>query len=205
MFTKVAHKNKIAFDSNKYVVALLNGFVEGLPLPDLYCKKEYDKAKNDLQNGLIYSDFELGAIGFLSTYAAKFYGGHHPKGKNGDDYVRRHINNIEKQLEEYLTGNRKKKLNFHTSDYLEAPVFENALIYLDPPYRGTTGYKGTDFDYKEFDEWAKMLAAQKGNTVILSEYTVPEGGKVLLERPIKTQLNNKVGSDINRVEKLIVI
>ena len=50
--------------------------------------------------------------------------------------------------------------------------FENCLIYCDPPYQGTTGYKTGAFDHDKFFDWCREQA--KKNVVFVSEYNAPE-------------------------------
>jgi DNA adenine methylase len=60
-----------------------------------------------------------------------------------------------------------------SSDY-RLPGTRDALIYCDPPYKGTTTYNGIDvFDYDTFYEWCHMKQ-MAGNTVVISEYDMPE-------------------------------
>lgn len=59
------------------------------------------------------------------------------------------------------------------SDY-RLPGTRDALIYCDPPYKGTTTYNGVDvFDYDSFYEWCHLKHIA-GNTVVISEYEMPE-------------------------------
>lgn len=52
----------------------------------------------------------------------------------------------------------------------------NAVVYCDPPYAGTTGYKDTGDAFNHIDLWNTMRvwAADYNNTVYVSEYTAPE-------------------------------
>ena len=49
----------------------------------------------------------------------------------------------------------------------------NSLIYCDPPYQGTTGYKTGAFNHEEFFEWCRQMKS-KGNIVFVSEYNAPD-------------------------------
>lgn len=62
------------------------------------------------------------------------------------------------------------------------------LIYADPPYFGTTPYRGAPaFNHKEFYQWcaAKVLA---DNTLIVSEYWMPTSFTKIAEFPATTSL-----------------
>lgn len=54
-------------------------------------------------------------------------------------------------------------------DYRNVHIPRNAVVYIDPPYRGTRchAYKGFDFD--AFDAWLRTVP----NLTIISEYTAP--------------------------------
>jgi site-specific DNA-adenine methylase len=63
------------------------------------------------------------------------------------------------------------KINFTNLDYrdvqIETPINET-IVYLDPPYRGTTKYI-TDFDYVAVDDFFNNLPF----TAFMSEYSAP--------------------------------
>ena len=56
-------------------------------------------------------------------------------------------------------------------DYRSVPIPDGAVVYCDPPYRGTNCgcYEGFDFD--AFDAWL----ASCGHMCVVSEYTAPSG------------------------------
>lgn len=61
------------------------------------------------------------------------------------------------------------KPTFYSLDYSAVPVEGDCVVYCDPPYRGTKGYK-CDFDMDRFDEWCLSQVVP----VFISEYTMPE-------------------------------
>src|SRR5690606_12615103 len=68
---------------------------------------------------------------------------------------------------------------FACQDFLEVPPQPTDLVlYLDPPYRGTTGYY-SDFDHARFDELVQQWAQY--TRVFVSEYTLPYG-KCIFEK-----------------------
>ena len=64
-------------------------------------------------------------------------------------------------------------------DFKNLNIPENALVYCDPPYAGTTGYNGEDFDSNRFWEWARFLS--KTHLVAVSEYNAPDDFVPILE------------------------
>ena len=77
---------------------------------------------------------------------------------------------------------------------------KNAIVYADPPYKGTcqTGYK-TNFDYERFENWLNQIP----HMVIVSEYTEPRGCVEVASRKKHSLMGagNKGGCE---VEKLFV-
>ncbi|QBO35392.1 hypothetical protein EQG49_02370 [Periweissella cryptocerci] len=64
--------------------------------------------------------------------------------------------------------NRRKQLTFSNGDYRTIEIPDNAVIYVDPPYRGTAGY-AQEFDTKAFDKWV----SEQTVPVFISEYNAP--------------------------------
>ena len=78
------------------------------------------------------------------------------------------------------------------------------LIYADPPYRDTTTYRGiSDFDHNAFYEWCWMKK-EAGNTIVISEYSMPIEFKELAEFPSSTSLGVSKRSK-SRPEKLFTL
>jgi DNA adenine methylase len=59
-------------------------------------------------------------------------------------------------------------------DYADINVDERCLVYCDPPYASTTGYRGTSFDVATFDATVQRWV-DAGATVLVSEYTEHDG------------------------------
>ena len=94
----------------------------------------------------------------------------------------------------------KNNLTVTRKSYADVAVPDNAVVYADPPYKGTciTGYK-CDFDYGEFENWLAAVPFM----VIVSEYNAPMGCVEIAS--IKKQstfgVGNKGGT---KTEKLFV-
>ena len=71
------------------------------------------------------------------------------------------------RLEKY-----KNNLAVTRKSYADVAIPDNAVVYADPPYKGTdqTGYK-CEFDYGEFENWLAAVPFM----VIVSEYNAPAG------------------------------
>ena len=81
----------------------------------------------------------------------------------------------------------------------------NALIYCDPPYANTAGYKTGDFDSEAFFDWCRAQAA-KGNVVFVSEYNAPDDFVCLWQGEIKTNFaSSRTAATHNAVERLFMV
>ena len=98
-----------------------------------------------------------------------------------------------------------KDVIFKNADFNSLPLdkIKNYVIYCDIPYRGTTKYATETFPYEEFYEWVKK--ASVNNTVLISEYSMPDEFECIWQKEVKTLLdsNKDKNDDKNiRVEKL---
>lgn len=77
----------------------------------------------------------------------------------------------------------------------------NCLIYCDPPYQGTTGYKTGAFDHDKFFDWCREQA--KRNIVFVSEYNAPDDFIEVWRGEVKTNFaSSRTKATHNAVEKL---
>ena len=89
-------------------------------------------------------------------------------------------------------------------DSYENLNFTNALIYCDPPYQGTSGYKTGSFDHDKFFEWCREQA--KNNIVFVSEYNAPDDFECVWQGKIKTNFaSQRKTATHNAVEKLFKV
>lgn len=66
---------------------------------------------------------------------------------------------------------RLQSLQSLQSDYRSVPIPDGAVVYCDPPYRGTNCGCYGGFDFDAFDAWL----ASCGHLCVVSEYTAPAG------------------------------
>ncbi|QEP53318.1 hypothetical protein BS46_gp136 [Acinetobacter phage BS46] len=89
-------------------------------------------------------------------------------------------------------------------DSYENLDFENCLIYCDPPYQGTTGYKTGSFDHEKFFDWCRQQA--KKNIVFVSEYNAPDDFIEVWRGEVKTNFaSTRKKATHNAVEKLFIV
>lgn len=70
---KIEAKEKIAYDNNKYLIALLNKFKHDKPDFINVSEEEYNNVKNNKDS---YDDWYVGYIGFLSSFGTGFFNGY---------------------------------------------------------------------------------------------------------------------------------
>ncbi len=156
-------KPTFASDINRSLILCINAIKEGWLPPDNIDVSEYNELKHMSQEGI--ESPLIGFVGFGCSWGGKWFGGF-AIGKSRNycseskrSLVKRVKNSIETIFEHRNYRNLK-------------PSCE--LIYCDPPYKDTTGYKDS-FDSVKF--WEVMREWSKNNTVIISEYRAPSDFK----------------------------
>ena len=109
-------------------------------------------------------------VGFGCSFGGVFFIGNAQKyDKQGKrDFRQECINSINK-IKPFI---QKKNVVFENKSYDQFNP-NNMLIYCDPPYKGTTKYKGLeDFNHNKF--WQTMRKWSKNNIVVISEESAPD-------------------------------
>lgn len=75
---------------------------------------------------------------------------------------------------------------FSSIDYREVDIPDYAIVYCDPPYKGTAEYKEGGFNHEEFWQWARDKS--KTNQVFISEYNAPDDFEYIYAFPQKSTL-----------------
>ena len=144
MIDKIKCQCKIGTDVHKYLIALLDHVSETTDdLPDTITEEEYNAVRTNPSN---YPDWYVGLVGFCS-FGGKWWGGYPRSFKNDGvtprDMPNEIIRNIKKQAP------KLKGTIFVCGDFWKLGV-GHMVIYCDPPYRDTTKYATSDFDYDKF-------------------------------------------------------
>ena len=74
------------------------------------------------------------------------------------------------RLQRLQSLQRLERLEASFMSYDEVKIKPDSVIYCDPPYRGTSGYKN-EFDHERFYDWC----CQQKELVLVSEYEMPRG------------------------------
>ena len=180
LICKVPHPIRIGSDSNKYLIALLKKVQQDATvLPSTIDKETYENVR---KNQASFDPWYVGMVGFCGSRLNHFWNGYsleHPKST-----IFQHLNSLRKQAP-LLKG-----IEFRYLDYRKVPADKlptGTLIYCDPPYKDTSGYKGQHFDHDAFYRWCG-IAHGYGHTVLLSEFQAPscfeELGSTVRRHPI---------------------
>jgi DNA adenine methylase len=161
----------VCSDARECLISLYQHVQAGGDLPEAVSEDEY-KAARLLPDSDPHKAFAL--IG--CAWGGKYNGGY-ARDRDGQNYAR--------TARESLVAAGAKlqacKVAFERFNFFDiAPGIGDALIYCDPPYAGTEGYKDLPFDHDAF--WARAREhAEAGSTIYVSEYSAPGGWVVVWE------------------------
>lgn len=186
---------RFANDSNKYVIAAFKALCEGWE-PEFITKENYTELR-----AMKGPDHLIGWAGIACSYSGKWFGGYAGvvETRHGRrDYQAEAIKNAIKQVKN-LDG-----VMFSSVSYNEVHIEDGSLVYCDPPYAGTTGYKSS-FDNDKFWEWVRSIS--KRCDVYVSEYSAPDDFDCIAEFNLTSSLsaNGSRGGNKNSVERLFKI
>ena len=181
--------NKIGYDKNKYLIALLNKFKnENVEFVEI-TEQEYKKVRDNFD---AYDDWYVGYVGFFATFGGAFFNGYGREKKISR--VKKCYKNIMKQ-QKALTN-----ATFVEEDFFNLSL-KDTLIYIDPPYKNSKKFK-VPFDYDKF--WDKAQELAENNIVLISEQTIHDDIKcdILFKKPL-TMTIAATGEYAERNEYLI--
>lgn len=197
---KIQFEKKLGSDVQPYLVALLQ-YIQDLnnEIPTEITEEEYHKVKDNKDD---YPDWYVGLVGFSASFGAKWFGGY-AKAAVSDGAKPRNrpseaIRNLEKQRKNL------QDTKFVCTSYENITNFEESVIYCDIPYRDTTGYGTSEFDYEKFYQWCIDLSS-KGNTVLISEYNMPEEHFEVIWQKEHTTTVSKTNKHAIRIEKIFKV
>ena len=124
---KITAEKKIAYDNNKYLIALLNKFKTDKPDFINVSEQEYNNVKNNKDS---YDDWYVGYVGFLASFGAGFFNG----------YARDNTRNRTLGAYRGIYKQNFTDIKIKQQDLFDLSV-KNAVIYIDPPYKNTKKYK----------------------------------------------------------------
>lgn len=118
------------------------------------------------------------------SFGAKKWGGYARDPKGGHDYAASGYRSIKAKQ------SKLEDVNLLSVDYRDLVIPDGSVVYCDPPYANTTGYRSGKFDHDEFWKWCDDLSERAH--VFVSEFTVPEDWSVVwsLPRKISTSIRD---------------
>ena len=153
--------NRMGYDLNPHVIQAMID-IRDYPelLPDSVSEEEYKSYKGREPEEI------TSWVRFVCAFGSMFEGGY---AKDCDKKSTWHAKQAKKNA--LKQSQLIKSVSFEYSSYDKLKPI-GALIYCDPPYKGTTGYKTGSFDHDKFYDWCRNMA--KDNVVFVSEYSAPD-------------------------------
>lgn len=181
--------NELFKPQAELLIALGNGWIPPLDVDESH----YFHVK---ENQGDYPPYYLGYIGFQLSFGAVYFSTYRRDKTGKRNYSHEAYRNVVKQ-----TPNLKG-IKFTNLSYDEMEIPASSIIYCDPPYAKTTGYKTGDFDHAKFWQWCRDKA-NEGHKVFVSEYNAPEDFICVWEKKVNNTLAKDTGSK-QGVEKLFI-
>lgn len=182
---------RVGYDLNLHTIAALIGIRDHVEeLPDNVSEDFYKSIKKTEAHPI------NSWIRFECSFGAKLDNGYARNAKLAN-YAQMGLNLALKQ------SPKIQNVDFICDSY-ENLDFESCLVYCDPPYQGTAGYKTGAFDHDKFFEWCREQA--KKNVVFVSEYNAPDDFECVWQGEIKTNFaSNRKSATHKAVEKLFKV
>ena len=199
MIDKINHNNKIGYDNNSYLIALLNHVkLTTDDIPEEITREHYYDVKNNKDN---FEDWYVGLIGFCGSFSAKFWGGYATHGNN-PKYKKTPYNEAKNSIIKQSIN--LSSISFECKDYKDLVNLSGYVIYCDPPYKNKLGYH-SKFNHEEFYIWVRKMSVN--NIVLVSEYEMPDDFVCIWSKKVKVNIasNRKENDNKNiRIEKLFM-
>lgn len=139
--------SRMANDNNPYLIELLKAIQNGWEPPTVVSEEQYKYTMSHLEENPVLSGF----VGIGCSFGGGWNSGYARRKKQYYNYAKGAYNTLLRQ---------KQKLNgvlFTSCDYNKALIPAGAVVYCDPPYKGTTNkYYAREFDYNAFIEWVEI-------------------------------------------------
>lgn len=191
------YKKCKAYDKCKDLILLWKDIKsESFTFPKKVSKQTWLKYKNKKDSSAM-----RGFIGFGCSFGGIWYSGY------GEEYYK-NPRYKKTNLEESIRSTQKlipkiKKINtIGCKDYTKHKL-KGYLIYCDPPYRNTLGYKSVNNTFDSDHFWEIIRNWSKDNIVIVSEYIAPKDFKCIWKKKRKESLNPRENN--NKIEKLFIL
>jgi DNA adenine methylase len=177
MSATVALLPDLASDASVPLISMIVALQQGWVPPSVVTEDEYKRVKDAVAD----TDPLKAFVGFGCSFGGKYFAGYCRDG-TGRNYALNAKNSLLKKIE------KVRNVEFSAKNYFEIDAQRGDVIYCDPPYVNTTqGYSTGLFDTSQFWQWCRDTA-DKGCTVVVSEFTAPSDIPVLCSKLSKTDL-----------------
>lgn len=180
---------RVAGDGHEDLILMWQALASGWIPPESITREEYQRLKGDSPSAL------RGFVGFGASFGGKWFGGF-----ADTPFDKHHNRHTLPFIEAARRSVLKTTKSFHGaqilhSDYWSHEVDSNTVIYCDPPYADTVGYKGAlPFSSAEF--WAVAeVWVNEGARVVVSEEKAPSHWRIVAFRDRKASLRVSVGEE----------
>jgi DNA adenine methylase len=196
---KINHPLIIANDINKPLIDMWISLQNGWEPPKWTSKDEYIFIRD---NQDFFPGELVGWTCFGCSYSGKpfsgFAGEHTPETGVLRNYQTETYNYILKQRE------KLKRVKFINKTYDQVLLPPKSRVYLDPPYKGTTGYR-VKFNHETFYNYCREQV-KNDHELFISEYQMPDDFISIWSGTIRSSLsaNGLYGGSKKTIEKLFI-
>ncbi len=183
-----------ASDANGHLIAMWQALQGGWDPPSVVSEELYKDIQDDQAS---YPPELVAFVGFGCSFGGKWFGGY-ARGE-GRNWAAEAKDSLRKKIA------RCQPITFFHADFISCqPPQRDMVIYCDPPYQYTTGYRNVPaWNPSAFWERVQFLS-REGHTIVISEYHAPSWLSLVLEMETKTNLRTKKEGRANRTERLFV-
>ena len=177
--------NRIGADIHYYLIEALK-LIRDNPdsLPTNITEEIYYHCREHKE---LYKDAIVGYLGFSFAFGGKWLGTYMRR-KRGEKNcpINEEIRNRRAKNKAILMSRTLQGVDFYNVSYDKLDIPPNSIIYCDPPYENTTGYKDS-FTHEPFWNWCRLMV-KEGHSVFVSHHSAPDDfvevwGKDILYNP----------------------
>lgn len=162
-------------DVHDDLIMMWRAVMDGWTPPEYVTEDEYAKLRNEPPSAL------RGFVGFGGSFGGKWFGGYARGGFMANGNPRNHQAESARAVMARRHEISGSQVQFDHGSYDRGRATSNMVVYCDPPYASTLGYKGTgEFDHAAFWRWCREQV-NRGALVFVSEYSAPDDFECIAE------------------------
>lgn len=164
-------------DTHPDLMMMWGELLAGWEPPSEVTEQEYQELRTADPSAL------RGFVGFGGSFGAKWFGGF-ARGSG-----RNYLAETKRNLLKIVSNFSKVDVSAREQGYDSIRPVRGDVVYCDPPYKDTLGYKGSGtFDHEEFYRTVEAWVGE-GVIVFVSEYQAPAHWEVVLEVPHRVSVS----------------